>query len=323
MSRQCFGEPFTVEGSDLRIAARAGIALYPKDGTAAEPLLRSAEAALRRSKETGERRVFHAAEMTTLSAEKLSLENSLRRALENEEFVLHYQTKLDLDTRRIVGVEALIRWQSPDRGLVLPGRFIRLMEETGLILEVGAWALRRAVQDHRRCAGQGIVLPRIALNVSSIQLRQRDFVDVVKDAISKGDTPTSLDLEITESIIMDDIAGSIDRLKALRDLGVKISIDDFGTGYSSLAYLTRLPVDSLKIDRSFIAGMLNDSGTMTLVSTIVSLAHSLRLTVVAEGVETDEQAKTLRLLHCDQVQGYLFSRPVPLEQLALVLRVND
>jgi EAL domain-containing protein (putative c-di-GMP-specific phosphodiesterase class I) len=206
---------------------------------------------------------------------------------------------------------------------VLPGRFIRLLEETGLILDVGAWALRRAVQDHRRCTRQGIVLPRIAVNVSSIQLRQRDFVDLVRQTISEEDIPNGLDLEITESIIMEDIADNVDKLKALRDLGVKISIDDFGTGYSSLAYLTKLPVDSLKIDRSFIAGMLNDADTMTLVSTIVSLAHSLRLTVVAEGVETEEQAKTLRLLRCDQVQGYLFSRPVPLEQPALVLRVND
>jgi diguanylate cyclase (GGDEF)-like protein/PAS domain S-box-containing protein len=322
MWRQCIGRPITIEGSDLRIAARAGIALYPKDGTAAEALLRSAEAALRRSKETGERHVFHAAEMTSLSAEKLSLENSLRRALENHEFTLHYQTKLDLDTRRIVGVEALIRWHSPDQGLVLPGRFIRLLEETGLILEVGAWALRRAVQDHRRCTQQGIVLPRTAVNVSSIQLSRRDFVDLVRQTLSERDIPNGLDLEITESMIMEDIADNIGKLKALRDLGVKISIDDFGTGYSSLAYLTKLPVDSLKIDRSFIAGMLSDADTKTLVSTIISLAHSLRLTVVAEGVETEEQAKTLRQLRCDQAQGYLFSRPVPLEQLALVLRAN-
>jgi diguanylate cyclase (GGDEF)-like protein/PAS domain S-box-containing protein len=321
--RQCVGEPISIEGSDLRIAARGGIALYPKDGTTAETLLRSAEAALRRSKETGERHVFHVAEMTTMSAEKLSLENSMRRALENDEFVLHYQTKLDLETRRIVGVEALIRWHSPDQGIVLPGRFIRLLEETGLILDVGEWALRRAVRDHRSCAQQGIVLPRVAVNLSSIQLSQRDFVDLVRQIISEEEIPVGLDLEITESMIMEDVSDNVDKLKALRQLGVGISIDDFGTGYSSLAYLTKLPVDSLKIDRSFIAAMLNDPDTMTLVSTIVSLAHSLRLTVVAEGVETEEQAKTLRLLHCDQVQGYLFSRPVPLEQLALVLRAND
>ena len=322
MWRDCTSEPFAVEGSDLRIATKAGIALYPKDGADAESLLRGAEAALRRGKETGERYVFHAPEMTSISSEKLSLENSLRRALEHDEFVLHYQTQLDLDTRRLVGAEALIRWQSPDQGLVLPGRFIGLLEETGLILDVGAWVLRRAVRDHRQCTGQGIALPRIAINVSSIQLRQRDFVAVVKEAISEEATPTRLDLEITESVLMEDVEGNKDKLKALRNLGVRITIDDFGTGYSSLSYLTKLPVDSLKIDRSFIAGMLSDPDTMTLVSTIVSLAHSLRLTVVAEGVETEEQASTMRLLRCDQAQGYLFSRPVPLEQLALVLRVN-
>ncbi|HEX4598238.1 MAG TPA: EAL domain-containing protein [Burkholderiaceae bacterium] len=320
--RECVGEPFTVEGSDLRVAAKAGVALYPKDGTAPEALLRGAEAALLRSKETGQRHVFHVAEMTAMSAEKLSLENSLQRALEKDEFVLHYQTKLDLDTRRIAGVEALIRWQSPDQGLVLPGRFIRLLEETGLILEVGTQALRRAAQDHRRYSRQGIVLPRIAVNVSSIQFGQPDFVDVVKEVISEEDPPTPLDLEITESIVMEDVARNVDKLKALRDLGVKIAIDDFGTGYSSLAYLTKLPVDSLKIDRSFIAGMLDDPDTMTLVATIISLAHSLRLTVVAEGVETEEQARMLRVLRCDQAQGYLFSRPVPLEELAQLIRVT-
>jgi len=322
MWRDCTSEPFAVEGSELRISAKAGIALYPKDGADAESLLRGAEAALRRGKETGERYVFHAAEMRSTSSEKLSLENSLRRALELDEFVLHYQTQLDLDTRRIVGAEALIRWQSPDQGLVLPGRFIRLLEETGLILDVGGWVLRRAVRDHRQCNGQGSALPRIAINVSPIQLRQRDFVAVVKEAISEDDASTSLDLEITESVLMEDIEGNTDKLKALRDLGVRVTIDDFGTGYSSLSYLTKLPIDSLKIDRSFISGMLSDPNTMTLVSTIVSLAHSLRLTVVAEGVETEEQASTMRQLRCDEAQGYLFSRPAPLEQLALVLRVN-
>ena len=320
--QDCLGEPFKIAGSSLRIAAKTGIALYPKDGTDSETLLRSAEAALRRAKQAGERLVFHTADMTERSRKSLSLESSLRRALENEEFVLHYQPKINLATRRIVGAEALIRWQSPDEGLVPPVRFIPLLEETGLILEVGAWALRRAVLDGARETRNGVAATRIAVNVSAIQLRQRDFVDVVKASIALGGAPTSLDLEVTESMMMADIDGNTMKLRMLRDLGVKIAIDDFGTGYSSLAYLAKLPVQSLKIDRSFITAMLDDPDVTTLVSTIVTMAHSLRLTVVAEGVETEEQANLLRLLRCDEAQGYLYGRPVPWDELAPLLSVD-
>ncbi|HLX78971.1 MAG TPA: EAL domain-containing protein [Burkholderiales bacterium] len=318
--RKCFDGPFQVNGTELRISAKAGVALFPGDGTEAEVLLRNAEAALRKGKEGGDRITFHAPEMTARIAENLSLENKLRQALEKEEFVLHYQPKVELETRHIVGVEALIRWQSPERGLVPPGLFIPLLEETGLILQVGAWALGRAVLDHGHWLRQGVPAPRIAVNVSAIQLRQRDFVDVVKEAIARGANPTAIDVEITESLLMEDVAGNIKKLKALRELGMKISIDDFGTGYSSLGYLAKLPVNTLKIDRSFIMTMLNNPDTMTLVQTIISLAHSLRLDVVAEGVEQEDQAKMLRLLRCDQMQGYLFSKPVPMEELTPRLR---
>jgi EAL domain-containing protein (putative c-di-GMP-specific phosphodiesterase class I) len=252
-------------------------------------------------------------------AEKLSLENKLRQALEKYEFVLHYQPKVDLETRSIVGVEALIRWQSPERGLVPPAQFIPLLEETGLILEVGSWALKRASLDHRSWVEQGLKAPRVAVNVSAIQLRQRDFVEVVKQAIGEGVAPTAIDLEITESLIMEDILGNIAKLNEARGMGVNIAIDDFGTGYSSLGYLAKLPVQALKIDRSFIVTMLNDPSAMTLVSTIISLAHSLRLKVVAEGVETEEQAKMLRLLRCEEMQGYLFSKPLAMDALVALL----
>jgi PAS domain S-box-containing protein/diguanylate cyclase (GGDEF)-like protein len=317
--QRSFGGPYRLGDSELRISARAGVALYPSDGTEAEVLLRNAEAALRKGKDGGEQVTFHAPEMTARVAENLALENKLRQALEKREFVLHYQPKVDLETRRIVGVEGLIRWNNPERGLVPPGQFIPLLEETGMILQVGAWALERAVLDHGHWLRQGVPAPRIAVNVSAIQLRQRDFVDVVKEAIARGANPTAIDLEITESLLMEDVADNIRKLKALRDLGIKLSIDDFGTGYSSLGYLAKLPVHTLKIDRSFIITMLNDPDTMTLVSTIISLAHSLRLTVVAEGVEQEDQAKLLRLLRCDQIQGYLISRPVPMEDLTPLL----
>ena len=318
--QKCFGEAFQVSGTELRLAAKAGVALYPGDGAAAETLLENAEAALRRAKELGERHVFYTAALTERTAGQLTLENQLRQALEKEEFVLHYQPKVDLETRAIMGVEALIRWQSPTLGLVPPMQFIPLLEETGLILDAGSWALKQASLDHRNWVNQGLMAPRVAVNVSPIQLRQRDFVAAVERAIMEGVAPTGIDLEITESLIMEDIQGSIEKLKTVRGLGVRIAIDDFGTGYSSLGYLAKLPVQTLKIDRSFIITMLGDPDTMTLVSTIISLAHSLRLKVVAEGVDAEEQAKVLRLLRCDEMQGYLFSKPIPYEQMTEMLK---
>ena len=189
-----------------------------------------------------------------------------------------------------------------------------------MILEVGAWALRRAILDHQQWLEQNLAAPRVAVNVSAIQLRQRDFVDIVRDAVRHSAGPPIIDIEITESVIVEDIESTVKKLRAIRDLGINIAIDDFGTGYSSLGYLAKLPVHSLKIDRSFIIAMADDPDTMTLVSTIISLAHSLRLKVCAEGVETEEQAKVLRLLRCDEMQGYLISRPVPETVLRTVLR---
>jgi diguanylate cyclase (GGDEF)-like protein/PAS domain S-box-containing protein len=316
----CLGPAFRFDGRDLRLSARVGIAMYPGDGDHAEALFANAEAALKKAKATGERYLFFTPAMTERIHEKLSLENKLREALEKEEFVLHYQPKVDRQNRGIVGVEALIRWQSPELGLVPPMKFIPLLEETGLILQVGAWALRRAAFDHRAWAEQGLKPPRVAVNVSPIQLRQRDFVRDVERAIMEGIAPTGIDLEITESLIMQDIHATIEKLLLLRKLGLQVAIDDFGTGYSSLSYLARLPVETLKIDRSFIIAMLGDPNTATLVHTMITLAHSFRLKVVAEGVESEEQANMLRLLGCDQMQGYLFSKPLPVEALIPLLR---
>jgi len=318
--RACFEAPFLVGGTEFRSSARVGIVLFPGDGSDGEALFKHAEAALRKGKQSGERMCFYTPDLTEQTAATLTLENKLRQALEREEFVLHYQPKVDLETRRIVGVEALIRWQSPELGLVPPMKFIPLMEETGMILDVGAWVLKRASLDHRSWIEQGLKAPRVAVNVSAIQLRQRDFVGAVEQAIAGGVAPTGIDLEITESLVMEDVEGNIRKLSEVRALGMQIAIDDFGTGYSSLAYLAKLPVQALKIDRSFIITMLKDADTMTLVSTMLSLAHSLRLTVVAEGVDAEEQAKMLRLLRCDQMQGYLFSKPLPLEAMTALLR---
>src|SRR6266508_1720807 len=316
---ECFGPPYAVSGTELRVAAKAGIALFPNDGADADALFQNAEAALKKAKATGERYLFHTQQMTERIGEKLALENKLRQALEKEEFVLHYQPKVDTATRRIDSVEALIRWQSPELGLVPPMQFIPLLEETGLILEVGAWALRRAVLDHHTWTEQDGHAPRIAVNVSPIQLRKRDFVASVEEAMRSGAVPPGIDLEITESLVMEDIEANMKKLEAVRVLGVSIAIDDFGTGYSSLGYLAKLPVHSLKIDRSFIITMLKDAAIMTLVSTIISMAHSLRLKVGAEGVDAEEQAKVLDRLGCDQLQGFLFSKPVDFDAITVLL----
>ena len=276
----------------------------------------------RKAKASSEGVLFYSPRMTEAVAQKLALENMLRQALDNEEFLLYYQPQVDVDTRRLEGVEALIRWLSPELGLVPPMQFIPLMEETGLILEVGAWALRRAVFDRKSWLEQGLVAPRGAVNVSAVQLRRHDFIATVVDALKQGATPPGIDIEITESLIMEDIEHTIEKLHALRALGVDVSIDDFGTGYSSLAYLAKLPVQVqvLKIDRAFISTMLTSTDNMTLVSMMISLAHALRLKVVAEGVETEEEAKMLKLLRCDQMQGYLVGKPIPFEPMSALIR---
>jgi diguanylate cyclase (GGDEF)-like protein len=320
--RKWLGAPFQIEGNELRISAKAGIALFPNDGQDAETLVTNAEAALKNAKGTGDKHLFYTRHLSERVAETLALENQLRRALEREEFVLHYQPKVDLETRRVMGLEALIRWQSPERGLVAPGTFISLMEETGMIVEVGTWALRQASLDRSAWLERQLNAPRVAVNVSTVQLRREGFVRSVANVLELAGREAGLDIEVTESLIMDEAAQNIEKLKAVRALGVGISIDDFGTGYSSLGYLTRLPAQTLKIDRSFISGMLDDPAAMTLVSSIISLAHALKLDVVAEGVESEEQAKILRLLRCDQIQGHLISKPLPFEAMTAYLSGN-
>jgi len=308
------GHAFIVEESVLRIAAKVGVALYPEDGTDADTLFKNAESALKGAKSTGARYLCYAEEMTASMAGRLSLENRLRQALERGEFVLHYQPKVNLASGALTGAEALLRWNDPLTGLVPPNRFIPILEETGLIHEVGQWALQEAVADYRRWRETALRAVRISVNVSPPQLRNQGFVSEIEQALG-GDPAAAagLELEITESVIMEDVRFSIASLRAIRALGVGIAVDDFGTGFSSLSYLARLPVHTLKIDRSFVIDMTLSAEGLALVSAIINLAHSLKLNVVAEGVETEEQARLLRVLNCDEMQGYLFSRPLPRE----------
>ncbi len=304
--------PFRLNDAVFRIAAKVGIALFPDDGADADTLFRNAEAALRKAKVSGDRYLFYTQKMTAMVAGRLTLENQLRQALGKGEFVLHYQPKVNLQSGKLTSAEALIRWNDPRAGLVLPDRFIPILEETGLIQEVGRWALHQAIADYLRWQAAGLPVVRIAVNVSQLQLRNRGFIAEIGQAIGIDEhAAAGLELEITESLIMEDVKHSIASLQAIRAMGVTIAIDDFGTGFSSLSNLSRLPVDTLKIDRSFVIDMTAGPEGLALVSTIISLAHSLKLKVVAEGVETEEQSRLLRLLNCDEMQGDLFSKPVP------------
>jgi diguanylate cyclase (GGDEF)-like protein len=306
--------PFPLNDAVFRIAAKVGVALFPDHGTSADALFKNAEAALKKAKASGERYLFYSQTMSETGSGKLTLENQLRQALDKGEFVLHYQPKVNLVSGKLTSAEALIRWNDPRTGLVPPGQFIPILEETGLIYEVGRWALRKAVEDSLRWRTAGLAAVRIAVNVSPLQLRNRGFIAEIQQAIDVDPhAAAGLELEITESLIMEDVRRSIASLQAIRAMGVRIAIDDFGTGYSSLSYLSKLPVDTLKIDRSFVIDMTVGPEGLSLVSTIITLAHSLRLNVVAEGVETEEQSNLLRLLKCDEMQGYLFSKPVPAE----------
>jgi EAL domain-containing protein (putative c-di-GMP-specific phosphodiesterase class I) len=297
--------------TEFRVAAKVGVALFPEDGTDADTLLRNAEVALKQAKTRGDRYLFYKQEMNQAVTVKFTMENQLRQALENEEFVLHYQPKVSLEGGKITGAEALIRWNDPRTGLVPPGRFIPVLEETGLILDVGRWALRKAIADYLRWRDAGLPAVRIAVNVSPLQLRSPDFSAEIRQVIGiDPHAADGLELEITESLIMEDVKQNISSLQAIRAMGVKIAIDDFGTGFSSLSYLAKLPVDTLKIDRSFVIEMTAEAQGLSLVSTIINLAHAMKLKVVAEGVETGEQSRLLRLLRCDEMQGFLFSKPV-------------
>ncbi|MHB1872099.1 MAG: sensor domain-containing protein [Steroidobacteraceae bacterium] len=321
LSRRLCGEPFILEGKELRIGCRGGVAVFPNDASDAEALIRNAEAALRRAKGGAEKYVYYSPEMNARATEVLTLESQLRRAADQSEFVLYYQPKVNLSDGRISGVEALIRWQNPEQGLVPPARFIRALEETGLVGTVGQWALERALADQRRWRVAGREPPRVAVNVSPLQLQCKEFAARVGDLI-RGYGDAALELEITESMLLEDLEHSVSMVKMFRGHGVNVVIDDFGTGYCSLLYLAKLPVTAIKIDQSFVRGLMEGSEYMAIVSSIISLAHTLKLRVVAEGVETAEQARLLRLFECDEAQGFLYSRPVPAQEIEAMLAVG-
>jgi len=309
--------PFKTDGEEISLTFSTGISIYPQDGNNAYELLKSAGLALTKAEEMGRNTYqFYTEDMNVKTTEYLLMEKQLLNALQKEEFILHYQPYWDINTKKMVGMEALVRWQSKDKGLVPPGKFIPILEETGMIIEVGEWILREAIRQMKEWQNKGYPIVPVSVNLSLIQFRQKDLAEMIKKIIGEFDFyPSLLTLEITESAFMQDLEFTSLVLKTLKDIGCSVSIDDFGTGYSSLAYLKRFPIDNLKIDISFIREITVDPDTASIVTAIINMAHALQLQTIAEGIETDEQWKFLRLLRCDMGQGYYLSRPLPAEEM--------
>ncbi|MDB5901701.1 MAG: hypothetical protein JWM26_579 [Betaproteobacteria bacterium] len=317
-------EPFRVHQQELYVTPSIGIAVYPEHGNTAQMLITRADAAMYNVKKGGRNdvRVF-ATEMSTFFPERLMLENDLRRALERHEFELHYQPKVELADGSVVGMEALVRWRHPRKGLVSPDQFIPLAEESGLIVPIGRWVIEEACRQNKAWQDAGMPHLRVAVNISGLQFRQKDLLESIGYALgSSGLAPECLEVEITESVVMQNASDAIVTLERLSAMGVHVSIDDFGTGYSSLSYLKRFPIDKLKIDRSFIRDVSSDMEDAAIVRATIGLAHNLRLRVVAEGVETAEQLEFLRALGCDEYQGYYKSKPVAPAEFERVLRAE-
>jgi EAL domain-containing protein (putative c-di-GMP-specific phosphodiesterase class I) len=316
--------PHSIGGQDLYIDGSIGISVYPGDGADAETLIKNADTAMYHAKEHGRNNFqFFEAEMNSKAVERQSLESGLRLALERREFLLHYQPKVNLDTGEVTGVEALIRWLRPDRGLVPPSHFIPVAEDSDLILPIGRWVLREACRQAREWQDADLPFNRISVNVSATEFRHKDFVEGVRRILAEtGFEACRLDLELTEGVLMDDAESTASVLKALKAMGVHLAVDDFGTGYSSLSYLQQFPIDVLKIDQSFVRQISGDPNDTAIVRAIIDMGKKLKQRVIAEGIETQEQLAFLRARHCSEGQGYLFSRPLAAAQCATLLHTG-
>lgn len=319
--KEALQSPFHFADQELFVTASIGISLHPDDGREPAALLKSAGTALNRAKEQdGNDYQFYTSGRTTKALRQLVLENNLRPGLEREEFIVHYQPQVNIETFQIVGMEALVRWQHPGLGLLYPLEFIRLAEDSGLIVSLGEWVLREACAQSKSWQDAGFEPLRLAVNLSARQFQQPRLVAAIGQILNEtGLDPRFLELELTEGSVMKDPDEAIKKLHEIKAMGVKISIDDFGTGYSSLNYLKRFPLDTLKVDRSFVSDVNTDPDDAAIVTAIITLAHALKLNVIAEGVETPEQLAFLRSLNCDEVQGYLFSKPLSAEEFTALL----
>ena len=312
-------KPFTLDGHEVFVGASIGIAFYPADGRDVNTLIKNADSAMYHAKERGRNNFqFYKNSMNATAMDRLSLENSLRRALENDEFTLLFQPKIDISTRRVIGTEALIRWNHPERGNILPAEFIPLAEETGLNIPIGEWVLKSACMQSKQWVSKSLSCAplTVSINISGLQFRQSDLIKVVEKVIADtGIAPGRLDLEITESVIMQNADTTISLLQNLKNMGVQLSMDDFGTGYSSFYYLKSFPLDNIKIDRAFIHDITRSKKDADIVKAIIAMTHTLDLNVIAEGVETEEQLKLMQEFECDEMQGFFFCRPLPAEHV--------
>lgn len=328
---EAMAKPFVLEGHEVHVSASIGITLYPLDNhsidgkmSAIETLLKNADTAMYKAKDQGKNNYqFFKAEMNVATLERLLLENDLRKALENGEFILHYQPRIHCADGSVSGMEALIRWRHPTLGLVSPAAFIPLAEETGLIVPIGEWVLRTACAQTKAWLDAGMRPLRVAVNLSARQFKHAGLIVMIENVLRKtGLNPSCLEVELTEGLAMEDVKQTVITLNTLNAIGVSIAIDDFGTGYSSLAYLKRFPVDFLKIDQSFVRDIGASADSAAIVKTIIAMAHNLQLEVVGEGVETAEQLEFLRQHVCEEVQGYLFSRPLPADEFVIFLNTS-
>ncbi|MBI5750836.1 MAG: EAL domain-containing protein, partial [Hydrogenophilales bacterium] len=315
---------FTINGRDIVVTSSLGVAICPRDGEDQATLLRNADTALYRAKEAGRNNFqFYAEEMNQRLLARLNLERDLRQALERGEFLLHYQPQINLASGAIIGAEALVRWRQPERGIISPGEFIPLAEETGLIVPLGEWVLREACRQARAWRDAGLPEIGMSVNLSARQFRSPGLVQTILGVLSEtGLEARFLEMEITESMVMHDPEGAITVLNELQQQGITFAMDDFGTGYSSLNYLKRFPIHKIKIDQSFVRNITTDPDDAAITTTVIELSHGLKLKVIAEGVETEEQRAFLRAHRCDEMQGYLFSRPVPAEEMGVLLIAN-
>jgi len=317
-------ESHAVERHELHITASIGVSVYPGDGLDAETLVKNADTAMYQAKEAGRHNYrFFKQEMNVKAVERQSIEENLRLALERREFTLHYQPKIDLRTGTITGAEALLRWTHRTRGNIPPAQFIPVAEDSGLIIPIGAWVMREACAQAKAWADAGLPAVTMAVNVSALQFRNDAFLDEISATLMEtGLDPRLLELEVTESILMERAELTVSILQTMREKGVLVSVDDFGTGYSSLSYLRKLPLDALKIDQSFVRQMTTQPGDTTIVSAIISMGKSLKLRVIAEGVETAEELAFLKTQDCDEAQGFFFSQAVPAAEFARLLEAQ-
>ena len=320
----CSSQPLQLSGHECHTTASIGIAMYPSDGTDMQTLTKNADMAMYLAKEDGKNGFrFFTKEIKTQSIERLTLESALRRALERDQFSLHYQPKIDMASGQITGVEALLRWNHPDLGTVSPGQFIPLAEETGLIVPIGRWVLKEACAQNMAWQRRGLRPVTMAVNLSPRQFADAHLLHDVDEALlASGMSPVLLQLEVTESMVMRNVSRAIKVLDAIQSRGIRLAIDDFGTGYSSMSLMKQFPIDTIKIDRSFVRDLPIDSEDQAIAQAIISMGKALGMTVIAEGVETVEQETFLRNHACDEMQGFLFSKPLPAQQMAELLRAE-